>query len=291
MKPNAPEAARRRIRFLAVFLALSARAAALHEARGMFLPSVGIEARYTRAGGGRVIDLPIGDLMNPVYGTLNTLPEAFGQPAPFPENLPNQRIPFLREREQETKVRVIRPLFQPALAQLVRMRGAARDIASLSRDAIARAAKWPGVSAVFDHGTWDETYRFGPDNEFWTASVAASWNLFNGFQDRHRAEQALLEKKEREAEALRGRILMQARDAREVLHAALQAFAAASDRLAAERMSFGPVDRRYREGLSPQIEFLAAWNALTRAEMNAAVCEADCRVREAEFECAAALRP
>ena len=40
---------------------------ALTEARGMFLPSVMIDARYSRAGGGRLIEIPIGDLMNPVY--------------------------------------------------------------------------------------------------------------------------------------------------------------------------------------------------------------------------------
>lgn len=37
--------------------------------RGMFLPSVSIEARYSRAGGGKIIEFPVGDLMNPVYGT------------------------------------------------------------------------------------------------------------------------------------------------------------------------------------------------------------------------------
>jgi len=36
-------------------------------------------------------------------------------PALFPTNLPNEVFPFLREREQETKVRVIQPLFQPAI--------------------------------------------------------------------------------------------------------------------------------------------------------------------------------
>jgi len=81
---------------------------ALKQARGLFLPTVNIEARYSHSGGGRVIDIPIGDLMNPVYGTLNQL---IGQTV-FPTNLPNERIPFLREKEHDTKVRVIQPLFQ-----------------------------------------------------------------------------------------------------------------------------------------------------------------------------------
>lgn len=46
---------------------------ALQEARGMFLPQVSLMGSYTKSSGGRTIDVPIGDLMNPVYATLNEL--------------------------------------------------------------------------------------------------------------------------------------------------------------------------------------------------------------------------
>ncbi len=46
---------------------------ALQEARSYYLPNVSFNANYTLADGGRTIDLPIGDLMNPVYSTLNQL--------------------------------------------------------------------------------------------------------------------------------------------------------------------------------------------------------------------------
>jgi len=46
---------------------------ALREARGLFLPQVSFTGTYTRTSGGRTIDVPIGDLMNPVYATLNQL--------------------------------------------------------------------------------------------------------------------------------------------------------------------------------------------------------------------------
>ena len=88
---------------------------ALKEARGMFFPSLTFLSRYTRAGGGRTIEFPVGDLVNPVYETLNEILEAIGQdPKPFPV-VPNQTIPFLRAEEQETKLRLIQPLFQPAI--------------------------------------------------------------------------------------------------------------------------------------------------------------------------------
>ena len=88
---------------------------ALKEARSLFFPTVSIEARYSRAGGGRVIDFPVGDLINPVYRSLNDLFRIHSITTGFPTDIPNERIPFLRKEEQETKIRLIQPLFQPAI--------------------------------------------------------------------------------------------------------------------------------------------------------------------------------
>ncbi|XZF16395.1 TolC family protein [Chitinophagaceae bacterium MMS25-I14] len=46
---------------------------ALKEARSLFLPNVSLIGTYTKTDGGRTIDLPIGDLLNPVYSSLNQL--------------------------------------------------------------------------------------------------------------------------------------------------------------------------------------------------------------------------
>lgn len=88
---------------------------ALKEAKGMFLPSITIEARYSRAGGGRVIDMPIGDMLNPIHGTLNQLLMLHGINPVYPTDIPNEIIPFLRPAEHDTKVRVVQPLFQPGI--------------------------------------------------------------------------------------------------------------------------------------------------------------------------------
>lgn len=85
--------------------------AELEEARGMFFPSIDIKARYTRAGGGRDIDILVGDLVNPIHNALNYINPSFG----FPGNIQNEKIPFLRTEEHETKVSVVQPLIQPAL--------------------------------------------------------------------------------------------------------------------------------------------------------------------------------
>lgn len=46
---------------------------ALQEARSYFLPHVSLLANYNKADGGRTIDIPVGDMLNPVYTTLNQL--------------------------------------------------------------------------------------------------------------------------------------------------------------------------------------------------------------------------
>lgn len=46
---------------------------ALREAKALYLPTVSMLGSYTRASGGRTIDIPVGDLVNPIYSALNEL--------------------------------------------------------------------------------------------------------------------------------------------------------------------------------------------------------------------------
>lgn len=83
---------------------------ALKEARGLFYPNVSFGARYSVSEGGRVIELPVGDLLNPVYSTLNSLTFS----TMFPQ-IENQQINFLRPTEQETRIRLTQPVFSPGI--------------------------------------------------------------------------------------------------------------------------------------------------------------------------------
>ncbi len=59
---------------------------ALKEATGMFFPSVSLEANYVDDKGGRSIDFPIGDIMNPVYNNLNQINHSLEPGSPkYPE--------------------------------------------------------------------------------------------------------------------------------------------------------------------------------------------------------------
>lgn len=77
----------------------------LKEAKSNFYPQVSLNARYTVADGGRLIEFPIGDLLNPVYSTLNSLTGT----SSF-RSVENQSFSFLRPYEHETKLQVIQPL-------------------------------------------------------------------------------------------------------------------------------------------------------------------------------------
>ena len=395
--------------------------AALTEARGMFLPSVSIEARYTRAGGGRIIDFPVGDLMNPVYESLNYLLKA----PLFPTNLPNERIPFLREEEHDTKIRLIQPLFQPGIVYNYKIHSDLKKTESLSRDLYARhlvadiktayyqylqavqivslldethelleenvrvsqslfnhdkvtqdvvfraeaelfefeqqqaeakkglklAASYfnfllnrpftteietieenhpgigapqhleadqeravqireeirqleyvvsihkntrrasqttflPGVTAVVDYGYQGEAYQFGPEDDYWMASLVGSWNLFNGFQDKARIDQARYAEKEAESqiEAVRQQIRLQVTEAYHNVQVALESIEAADAQKKSARKSFSIIEKQYAQGMAPQIAFIDARSTKTGAEVNAIVTLYDYWIKLAEWE-------
>lgn len=111
--------------------------AALDAARAAFRPTLSLSARYSRADGGRTQSLPVGDLVNPAYQSLNRLLAAQGQPAPFGE-IDNQEIRFLREREQDTKLSLTQPLYVPALAAGADAAAAQLDASDAARRAYER---------------------------------------------------------------------------------------------------------------------------------------------------------
>lgn len=78
---------------------------ALQTAKSLFLPSVDFYTGYTHANGGRNIPLPIGDMINPVYATLNQLTQS----NQFPQ-IDNEIINFLPQHYYEARVRTTMPI-------------------------------------------------------------------------------------------------------------------------------------------------------------------------------------
>jgi outer membrane protein TolC len=78
---------------------------ALKEAQSYFLPNVSLLGSYVKSKGGRTIDLPIGDLFNPVYSSLNTLTESNS----FPQ-IGNESIQLNPDNFYDLKFRTSMPL-------------------------------------------------------------------------------------------------------------------------------------------------------------------------------------
>ena len=107
---------------------------ALDAARARFWPELSMNARYTVSQGGRSIEFPIGQLLNPVYSTLNQMLQAQGQPVRF-GTVSDQSFAFQRAHEQDTHVSLRQPLYQPAIPAAVT---AQREL--LSSEQFARLA-------------------------------------------------------------------------------------------------------------------------------------------------------
>jgi outer membrane protein TolC len=421
---------------------------ALREVRSGFFPELTVQARYSRAEGGRTIDLPIGDLVNPAYQTLNDLLAARGESADFP-TVDNQEIRFLRAREQETTLQLRQPLFAPrvwygaraqqhqvasqaasveafrrelvrdikvayyrvrqaeraidildAAEQLVaenrrtnerlyaantvtqdavfraevealdvqQQRADARarydrarralnflvnrpltaplDTAHVPADALveremahvvhplqaalrpasfsgspqmqsaedgasrpelralsaaaaaaedqrrlAQSGYLPEVSLAVDGGIQGASYGFAGEQPFVMASVVLRWNLFNGFADAARTEQAALTaqrlRTQREETALR--IQQQVQSAWDDVQVARRSLQTAEARVRAARESFRITNRRAEEGRANQVTFLDARTALTDAELNLSITRFDVLTHLAELEFAAGL--
>lgn len=90
---------------------------ALKEARGLFLPTVMLQAGYQTADGGRNIPLPIGDLLNPVYRTLNQLTGS----AAFPD-IENETINFLPRNYYDAHIRTTMPIINTDISANKRIR-------------------------------------------------------------------------------------------------------------------------------------------------------------------------
>ena len=392
---------------------------ALREARALFYPNISFNARYTISEGGRIIDFPVGDLLNPVYATLNSLTSS----GMFPM-IENQEIRFLRPTEHETKIRIAQPLFNsdiyynsriskelsaveemdveqyrreltaeikkayynaamtdallsmlndsrkllvenvrvsrkligndkvtsdflyrseaeldkfdqelqnaeknnktacayfnfllnrplrdsiiiqipsefPFLAQLtgdytraaLENREELRKLENYEKISDLRikmnqSGRLPDLFVVADYGFQGEEYVFNRDQDYMQASAVLTWNLFEGFRNKSKIKQALLQKEmaENQLEEARKQIELQVITALDELSAAEKGILAARSRLKNSRESYRIVERKYGEGQITLIEFIDARTTLTRAEENLIISKFQYLSAFAEFE-------
>jgi len=82
--------------------------------------TVDLKSDYLLSAGGRGINFPVGDLLNPAYGTLNQLT---GEEQ-FPTNLENVNTRFIPSNFHDTRIEARLPLLQPLIGREVTLRKA-----------------------------------------------------------------------------------------------------------------------------------------------------------------------
>ncbi|GAB4415592.1 MAG: hypothetical protein OHK0039_24330 [Bacteroidia bacterium] len=128
-------------------LAYDQALAALDEARGLFMPRVSFMASYSLADGGRSLAFPVGDLLNPVYATLNQLTETQN----LPTNIENVDEQFLPNNFQETKFRVVQPVLNADILLNYRLRQELVSVAGASQEVYRRTLIRDIRTAYYDY--------------------------------------------------------------------------------------------------------------------------------------------
>ncbi len=397
---------------------------ALKEAKSLFLPNLSLNARYSVADGGRVIEFPVGDMLNQVYSTLNQLTSTNR----FPQ-IKNEEIQFMRPTEHETKLRLVQPIFNPQIhynskikSELINVEKA--DVESYKRElvaeiktayfnylktihvlkltgkttellkenirvnerlfandkitidnvyrskaelskleqSIAEAIKFnksskayfnfllnkpleseieisdkiefvslekelqnsqenainnreelqqiqsyknandynlkmnklnkaPTFTAVVDYGFQGEKYKFTDDDDFIMASFVLSWDLFKGFQNKAKIQQAAIDKQiiETKYKETENQIKLQVINSYYELEAAEKAIIAAKQQALSAKKSFKIINKKYKQGQANLIQFIDARTTMTNAEYNVIITTYDYKIKYAEFEKAACL--
>jgi len=93
------------------FLKKEKQTSKIDQTRRLWKPTVNLEASYLFANGGRELIFPIGDLFNPVYGTLNALTQS----SDFPTDLPNEEIQLTPNNFLDLQLRASKPLLNSSI--------------------------------------------------------------------------------------------------------------------------------------------------------------------------------
>jgi outer membrane protein len=171
------------------------RLAALDQARARYLPSLDLAARYSRADGGRTIDFPVGDLLNPVYATLNQLSGSARFPA-----VANQQINFQRSREQDTKLSLTQPLYDPRISAARAAAQSQYESAAAGRAALAgrierdmREAYYRWLQGRAQIGIFDATLELAAENRRVNESLFRNGKITRDLVFRAEADQLEVE--------------------------------------------------------------------------------------------------
>ena len=102
------------------------------ESKGGYLPNIFFDASYIRAKGGRTIEVPAGDLVNPAYHGLNNI---LGEDR-YPTDIANASEQLLPDNFHETKIRLIQPVINSKIWLNAKAQSLGVQIEEAKKDAL-----------------------------------------------------------------------------------------------------------------------------------------------------------
>ncbi len=151
---------------------------------------------------------------------------------------------------------------------------------------MAQAGRLPDIFLVVDYGFQGEEYRFNKKQDYFQASAVLTWNLFEGYRNRSKIRQAMLDRSaaEMKLEEVRRKIEMEVLSSLNELLAAEKGIVSAEKRLQNATEGFRLVRKRYEEGEAGLLEFIDARSNLTGAAENLVISKFNYLSCFADFE-------
>jgi len=146
--------------------------------------------------------------------------------------------------------------------------------------------RFPTLFGAVDYGFQGEKYSFTSDDDFILASLVLRWDLFKGFQNNAKIQQAKIEqeiinKQYKELELL---IQLEVINAFYALEAAEKEIVSVSKQLESSKKAFTIIDKKYAEGQVSLIEYIDARTNMTNTEENLIIAKYDYLIKYAEYE-------
>jgi len=155
------------------------------------------------------------------------------------------------------------------------------DLGSLSRSSFL-----PTLSLAIDYGFQGNSYKFNQDEDYAAVSLVASWNLFNGFRDQSKIEQAEIQIKQLESaeKELSGALRMKVANALDNFNHYVKRYDASKEQERAASAGYEIVEKKYREGNAALIEYIDARTTLTSASISKILAKYDVFIAQAQLE-------
>jgi outer membrane protein TolC len=150
----------------------------------------------------------------------------------------------------------------------------------------------PTITGVIDYGYQGEKYKFSSDYDFFMASVILKWDLFKGFQNKHKVEQSKIDRNilSLKTSELENQLNLEVINAYYEFEAAYKEIAIAELEVNACKKTYDIIEKKYGIGQASMIEYIDARTSYTSARHNFILSKYGYLIKKASFEKVACLK-